>query len=161
MMRVPKQLYSCIYFQDELRELENPTKTEKETTVKGWGAWVGEGTIPPPPPKRKKPMPKHLQAPKSKKTDAAPKRKDDHLKNVIINEKRVKKTAKFQIGNIPYPYQSREQYERAMAGGIGKEWNVSSAVKNMTRAEVLTRVGKVIKPISKRAKVPARGPAKF
>ena len=134
-------------------------KTEEDNKVKGWGSWVGEGTIPPPPKKRK--LPKHLQAPKSKKADIKTKRKDDRLKNVIINEKRVKKNAQFQIGSIPYPYQSREQYEKAMAGSIGREWNVSSAVKNLTRAEVLTRMGKVIKPISKRAKIPARGPAKF
>jgi len=78
-----------------------------------------------------------------------------------MNEKRVKKNAQFQIGSVPFPYQSREQYERAMAGTIGKEWNVTSSVKSMTRPEVVTRIGKMIKPISKMAKLPARGPAKF
>ena len=79
---------------------------------------------------------------------------------MIINAKRIKKTAKFQLENIPYPYKSREQYERAMAGAIGKEWNVTSAVKNMTRAAVVTRAGKMIKPMSKSAKM-KRAPAKF
>ena len=113
------------------------------------------------PPRRKKTFPKHLKAPKSKKQDTKPKRKDSHLKHVIISEKRVKKNAKFQLGSVPYPYQSREQYEKAMSGTIGREWNVSNSVKNMTRPEVVTRIGKMIKPISRKAKIPARGPAKF
>lgn len=141
---------------DEMHEIENPVKVEEESTAKGWGSWTGAGTLPP---RRKKKLPKHLQAPKSKKKE--PKRKDSNLKHVIISEKRVKKNAKFQIGSVPYPYQSREQYEKAMAGTIGKEWNVASSVKSLTRPEVVTRIGKMIKPISKVAKLPARGPAKF
>lgn len=97
--------------------------------------------------------------PPEKKVDRR-KRKDDKKKRVIINEKRVKRTAQFQLTEIPYPFTSREQYERAMAGSIGQEWNVSGAVKDMTRPEILTRAGKIIQPIAKKAKV-KRAPAKF
>ena len=48
-----------------------------------------------------------------------------------------------------------------MAGAMGKEWNVTGAVKNMTRPEVLTRAGKMIRPISKKAKVKRAPLAKF
>ena len=65
----------------------------------------------------------------------------------------MKKTANdFQIAHIPYPYKRREEYETAMASGLGKEWNVSSNVKNITRPDTMTRAGKIIQPISKRAK---------
>jgi U3 small nucleolar RNA-associated protein 14 len=47
-----------------------------------------------------------------------------------------------------------------MTGAVGKEWNVTSAVKNMTRPDVITRAGKMIQPISKRAKA-QRPAAKF
>ena len=80
---------------------------------------------------------------------------------MIINAKRTKKTAKFQIENIPHPYSSREQYERAIAGAMGSEWNVSGATKNMTRPEILTRAGKIIRPISKKAKVKRAPLVKF
>jgi U3 small nucleolar RNA-associated protein 14 len=47
-----------------------------------------------------------------------------------------------------------------MLGGVGKEWNVSGSFKSMTRPEILTRAGKIIQPISKKAKQ-ARPAAKF
>ena len=64
------------------------------------------------------------------------------------------------LGDVPHPYATRAEYEQAMLGGVGKEWNVSSAFKSMTRPEILTRSGKIIQPISKKAKQ-ARAPAKF
>eukprot|EP00557_Chaetoceros_sp_GSL56_P006911 CAMPEP_0176499018 /NCGR_PEP_ID=MMETSP0200_2-20121128/12675_1 /TAXON_ID=947934 /ORGANISM="Chaetoceros sp., Strain GSL56" /LENGTH=877 /DNA_ID=CAMNT_0017897353 /DNA_START=51 /DNA_END=2680 /DNA_ORIENTATION=- len=118
-----------------MRERDDHSKKVKteSTKVSGWGSWTGEGVPPPRPPKQ---FPKHLQPPEKK----IPKRRreDDGKKNVIINAKRIKKTAKFQIENIPYPFSSREQYERAIAGAMGGEWNVSGAVKDMTRPEVIT-----------------------
>ncbi len=139
-----------------MRTRDDYSKKEKESKfVSGWGSWTGEGAPLPKPPKK---LPKRLEAPQKK--IAKRQRQDDGKKNVIINAKRIKKTAKFQLENIPHPYTSREQYERAMTGAIGKEWNVSSAVKNMTRADVLTRAGKMIKPVSKTAKA-KRNPAKL
>ena len=134
---------------------DHSKKLNESTFVSGWGAWAGDGAPAPKPPKK---LPKRL-APPEKKIKRR-KRKDDGKKNVIINAKRIKKTAKFQLQNIPHPFTSREQYERAMTGAVGKEWNVTGAVKNLTRAEVLTRAGKMIKPINKKAKM-KRAPAKF
>jgi U3 small nucleolar RNA-associated protein 14 len=134
----------------EAEERDDPTKKKEvnPSAAMGWGSWAGQGA---PAPRLPKKLPKHLQPPEKK----LPKRKrqDEKKPNVIINEKRMKKTANnFQIAHIPYPYKSREEYEKAMAGGLGKEWNVSSGVKNLTRPDVMTRAGKVIQPISKRAK---------
>jgi U3 small nucleolar RNA-associated protein 14 len=140
-------------------ERDDPTRKPKEQsskTVSGWGSWTGDGAAPPKPPRK---LPKRLQAPEKQ----LPKRKrqDDKKPHVIINEKRLKKTAnQFQIAHIPYPYQSREEYERAMTGAVGKEWNVTSGVKNMTRPEIMTRAGKIIQPISKKVKQ-RRPAAKF
>ena len=128
-------------------------KKEKEQAVSGWGSWAGDGAPPPRPRKNK-----NTKAPQ--KAVKKRQRLDDKKKNVIINAKRIKKTAQFQLQNIPYPFQSREQYERAMSGAIGSEWNVTGAVKDFTRKDVVTRAGKIIRPISKKAKV-KRAPAKF
>jgi U3 small nucleolar RNA-associated protein 14 len=142
----------------EAEERDDPTKKKdlNPSAAMGWGSWAGQGA---PAPRLPKKLPKHLQPPDKK----LPKRKrqDEKKPNVIINEKRMKKTANnFQIAHIPYPYKSREEYEKAMAGGLGKEWNVSSGVKNLTRPDIMTRAGKVIQPISKRAKQ-QRPAAKF
>jgi U3 small nucleolar RNA-associated protein 14 len=140
---------------------DDPTrKSKKEDSkdVAGWGSWTGKGAMAAPP--RWSKLPKKLQAP-AKKEPEIRKRKDDRKPNVILNEKRIKKTANsFMLGDIPYPYSSRAEYEQAMIGGVGKEWNVTSAYKNMTRPEILTRSGKMIQPISKKAKR-ARPAAKF
>ncbi len=150
-------IYSqLVYTQETMRTRDDHSKKEKDSKfVSGWGAWAGEGAPLPKPPKK---LPKKLAPPKKKIKPR--KRQDDGKKHVIINAKRIKKTAKFQLDTIPYPFSSREQYERAMGGAVGKEWNVSSAVKNMTRAEVLTRAGKMIKPLNKKSKT-KRAPAKF
>jgi U3 small nucleolar RNA-associated protein 14 len=142
----------------EAIDRDDPTRKVKDEpkTTNGWGSWAGQGAPAPKPPRK---LPKKMQAPEKK----LPKRKRADVKKplVILNEKRIKKTSgSFQIANIPYPYTSREEYERAMSGGVGNEWNVTSAVKNMTRPEIITRAGKVIQPISKRVKAP-RPAAKF
>ena len=138
------------------RDDHGKKKKEEDKQVSGWGSWAGDGAPAPRPPKK---LPKHLAAPEKKVQKR--RRTDDGKKNVIISAKRVKKTAKFQIESIPHPYSSREQYERAMAGGMGQEWNVTGAVKNLTRPEILTRAGKMIRPITKKAKVKRAPLAKF
>jgi U3 small nucleolar RNA-associated protein 14 len=131
-------------------------KQEKNSDeVSGWGSWAGKGA---PPPKARK-LPKKLQAPKKKEEKR--KRLDDAKPGVIINQKRLKKTANnFMLSDVPHPYATRAEYEQAMLGGVGKEWNVSGSFKSMTRPEILTRAGKIIQPISKKAKQ-ARPAAKF
>jgi U3 small nucleolar RNA-associated protein 14 len=105
-------------------------------------------------------LPNKLQPPKKKKEEKR-KRLDDAKPGVIINQKRLKKTANtFMLGDVPHPYATRAEYEQAMLGGVGKEWNVSSSFKNTTRPEILTRAGKIIQPISKKVKAP-RPAAKF
>jgi len=139
----------------------DPTRkvgTEKNNLddVAGWGSWTGQGSLPPRPRK----LPKKLQAPKKKKDDKR-KRFDGYKPDVIINRKRLKKTANsYMLADVPHPFASRAEYEQAMLGGVGREWNVSSSFKSMTRPEILTRSGKIIQPISRKAKKP-RPAAKF
>lgn len=146
-----------------MNERDDPTRKKKEDrVVSGWGSWAGAGA---PPPKKRK-LPPKLSAPQSKKASKAPKRKDHNMSTVIINEKRLKKTSKFQLSEIPYPYRSREEYEKAIAGNIGQEWNTSKGTKEMSRPAVLFRAGKIIQPIDnakrvKKKKGNMRAPAKF
>ena len=139
---------------DPTRKVADP-KDSKE--VSGWGSWTGVGA---PPPSRPRKLPKKLEPPKKKKEESR-KRKDAGKPDVIVNQKRLKKMASnYMLGDVPHPYSSRIEYEQAMLGGVGLEWNVTTSFKNMTRPEILTRSGKIIQPISKKAKV-VRAPAKF
>mmetsp|Transcript_18901 Transcript_18901/g.37609 ORF Transcript_18901/g.37609 Transcript_18901/m.37609 type:complete len:93 (-) Transcript_18901:61-339(-) len=89
------------------------------------------------------------------------KRRDDGLAHVVISERKMSKLAKHQVRGVPFPFTSAEQYEATkMGGAIGKEWNVTAAVRDMTRPEVLVRAGKIIRPMTKKSKV-KREPAKF
>lgn len=147
----------------EVEDEENDVKTDAQRkkekrmqVVSGWGSWAGEGTAAPKPPQK---LPKKLQPPLKKESKR--KRQDARLPNVIIREKRQKKTAKFMVDSIPYPFKSREEYERAMMGPVGKEWNVTKSFKDMSRPEIQTRPGNVIQPLSQKAKKNHRAPAKF
>lgn len=140
---------------------EDPTRRpKKETdmgTASGWGSWAGQGA--PPANKAPRQLPPKLQAPEKKVVKRQ--RADAKKANVIISAKRVKKMAdQYMLSTIPYPYTSREDYERSMAGGVGREWNVTDSFKAMTRPDVMTRAGKMIQPLSQKVKH-KRAPAKF
>lgn len=148
---------------DIVEEHEDPErkkkKEHKSEASRGWGSWAGEGaknTF------KASRLPPKLQPPKLK---AKQKRRDARRPRVILSEKRVKKLAdSCMLTDIPYPYKSREEYERAMVGGIGKEWNVTSSHSAMVRPAIQTRAGQVIQPISqhmKAKKKAKRAPAKF
>jgi U3 small nucleolar RNA-associated protein 14 len=149
-----------------IEEEEDPTRRirkEKEMKVsKGWGEWAGEGVKAPGAWNTKKltALPKKLQPPLAKPTNKRP-RADAKKPNVIISEKRISKLAdKYMIKTVPYPYTTREEYERSLQGGVGREWNVTDSFKDLTRPEIYARAGKIIQPLSKKVKQ-VRAPAKF
>lgn len=75
-------------------------------------------------------------------------RQDAKKSNVMISEKRIKAQAKYKLGDVPHPYTSREEYERALQMPIGQEWNASHIVSRMTQPEVKKRAGRIIEPIA-------------
>ena len=72
---------------------------------------------------------------------------DKKLKHVILSEKHDKKAAMFKVRSIPYPFTSREQYERSLKRAIGKEWNTHNSVQSLTKPEVMTKAGVIIAPL--------------
>ncbi|KAL3929544.1 MAG: hypothetical protein SGBAC_012162 [Bacillariaceae sp.] len=135
--------------------LKSKTNGDPETSS-GWGSWAGMGA---PPLRQARADRKTLAL--QKESNSNRKRSANGKHDVIINKKRLKKASDvFMLGEVPHPFSSREEYEQVMSGGIGREWNVASAYRNMTRPEILTRPGKSIRPISKSAKV-KRAAAKF
>ena len=76
-----------------------------------------------------------------------PERSDAKLKHVIINQSTGAKQKDFVVEGVPFPFTSREQYERAMRQPLGREWNSSTSFANLTKPEIKTRRGTIIDPI--------------
>jgi U3 small nucleolar RNA-associated protein 14 len=111
--------------------------TTVTTLLPGWGSWTGEGA-------RNK---GHKTITKKPGIDAN-KRKDKKLDKVIINEKRAKPTVKYMASQLPFPFETREQYERSLRVPKGKEWTTKKTFQDATRPRVIVKQG-VIAPLRK------------
>eukprot|EP01138_Halocafeteria_seosinensis_P009879 gb/GECG01010090.1/.p1 GENE.gb/GECG01010090.1/~~gb/GECG01010090.1/.p1 ORF type:complete len:933 (+),score=237.48 gb/GECG01010090.1/:1-2799(+) len=140
----------------EKRETTEANKEEVGDSNKGWGEWTGMGInkFPEgvPIPKGKKRRIKRDQKQKEKQKEEKIReelkgRKDSKLSNVYISEKRDRKLAEHQVDKTPYPFSSKEHYERALQTPLGKEWNTLSAVQDLNRPEDVSRAGEVIEPV--------------
>ncbi|ORY61880.1 small-subunit processome [Neocallimastix californiae] len=128
-------------FEDEFNEekqqlIDEENASDKEDALPGWGSWSGKGVK-----KRKKKVQKVEKKPKTNN------RKDAKLKNVIINERRIKKSVKYMVSDIPHPFENKEQYEKSIRTPVGKEWTTINTHKETIRPRVLTMPGKIIHPL--------------
>ncbi|TRX92341.1 hypothetical protein FHL15_006727 [Xylaria flabelliformis] len=111
-----------------------------ETTLPGWGSWVGEGVT-----KREKNQRRFFTKKEGVKPEA---RKDFKNDRVIINEKRVKKNDKYLASQLPHQYESRAQYERSLRLPMGPEFLTKQSFQDATKPRVIIKQG-IIAPISK------------
>jgi hypothetical protein len=100
-------------------------------TISSQGSWGGKGT--------------QKQAPKpfliKKVAGIDPKSRADYGKaHVIISEKRDKKAAKYLVKDLPYPYTSKEQFERSLSTPLGTEWNTRVGFQRGTLPKVVMKV---------------------
>ena len=114
--------------------------------VGGWGSWGGMGA------KRDRRAEERkrtaAEAREALLAEAAAKRKDAALRNVIVSEKRDKKAAQFTTAGVPFPFTSREQFERSLRQPIGKEWNTSASHTALTAPKLTRARGAAIAPIA-------------
>lgn len=126
-------------FQDEKRQVEvDEDDKEKDLTLPGWGDWAGSD-------RPQKPRKKFVQ-----KIDGVvqkDKRKDKGKQNVIINETANKHNLKYRTSNVPYPYESKEQYERALRMPLGEEWSSRATHQKSTLPRVIVKQGMVVDPL--------------
>ncbi|KAK9385219.1 small-subunit processome [Lipomyces mesembrius] len=125
-------------FQEEKQKtVEDEGDKEVDVTLPGWGSWTGKGV--------RKSQKKFIQ-----KVEGinAKNRQDSKLKNVIINEKTAKKSTKYTAGAVPFPYETREQYERSLRMPIGKLWSTQTTVQRLTKPKIIVKPGVVVEPLS-------------
>ncbi|SCU90958.1 LAFA_0F01068g1_1 [Lachancea sp. 'fantastica'] len=125
-------------FQQEKKRvaIDEDDKVE-DVTLPGWGDWAGAGAAPS----------KKRKFKTTKGTVEKDKRKDKNLKNVIINEKVNKKNMKYQSSAVPFPFESREQYERSLRMPLGQEWTSRTSHQRMIKPRIMTKRGTVIDPL--------------
>lgn len=111
---------------------------EEDVTLPGWGSWAGNGANP----KKKRKFIKKIKGVASQD-----KRKDKNLKNVIINEKVNKKNLKYQSSAVPFPFESREQYERSLRMPLGQEWTSRGSHQKLIKPRILTKPSQIISPL--------------
>ncbi|KAH6605648.1 UTP14 [Trichoderma cornu-damae] len=113
-----------------------------DNTLPGWGSWVGEGVS-----GREK---KRHQGRFLTKVEGIKKkdRKDAKLDKVIINEKRIKKNDRYLASQLPFPFESRQQYERALRLPVGPEWMTKETFQDNTKPRVIIKQG-IITPMFK------------
>lgn len=109
---------------------------EIDMTLPGWGGWGGEGMKAP-----KKRFVKKIQG------VAVEKRQDRDLKNVIISEKSDKKSDKYQVKSVPYPFESVEQYEAYLKMPMGQQWTTETTHQKLIKPRVIVKPGAIINPL--------------
>ncbi|KAJ9634911.1 hypothetical protein H2199_008775 [Coniosporium tulheliwenetii] len=66
-------------------------------------------------------------------------RKDAKLKHVTINEKRVRKNAKYLAIQLPHPHERKEHYERRLRLAVLPEVVTKTTLQDFTKPGVLVR----------------------
>lgn len=126
----------------EVLDKEVPA-SEGVVSLPGWGQWTHV--------QQRKGLPSWIlekeEEEKKKRDEARKKRKDAKLKFVIISEKVDKKSTKFNTPSLPFPYESKDAFERSMRMPLGPDFNTVRAHQNMIRPAVIKKAGVVIDPI--------------
>ncbi|KAG5358222.1 U3 small nucleolar RNA-associated protein 14 [Yarrowia sp. B02] len=124
------------FLAEKRQRIEDEGDQEIDLTLPGWGGWGGEGMKAP-----KKRFVKKIQG------IAVEKRQDKDLKNVIISEKSDKKSDKYQVKSVPYPFESVEQYEAYLKMPMGQQWTTETTHQKLIKPRVIVKPGAIINPL--------------
>ncbi|ORY83739.1 Utp14 protein-domain-containing protein [Protomyces lactucae-debilis] len=112
---------------------------EIDETLPGWGSWTGADI-------KRKPKKRFIRKVEGLDVEA---RKDKGLAHVVINEKRMKLAKPLMTAAVPFPYATKEQYERSLQMPLGKEWATRSTFQRTTMPKVVVKQGAVIAPMQR------------
>ncbi|KAK6986488.1 U3 small nucleolar RNA-associated protein 14 B-like isoform X2 [Biomphalaria glabrata] len=127
-------------FSKEKAEMENKNVVKHESKLPGWGSWAG-------------PDYKHIQEKRSKKRSQA-QLKDQKVKKpyapyVWINPNKDQGIRKLLPKSVPFPFSSVRQYELSVSQPVSRGLVPETATKLLTKPEVVTKLGHIIKPLNK------------
>uniref|UniRef100_A0A915PJH5 UTP14C small subunit processome component n=1 Tax=Setaria digitata TaxID=48799 RepID=A0A915PJH5_9BILA len=107
-----------------------------DLTLQGWGSWTGPGI------NDKKKDRFVIRAEKKK-------RKDTGKAGLIISETVDSSMEKIQLRSVPFPYTTVEDYEAVVRQPLGKEWNPQRIFRKLTQPQIITKAGRIIKPLDR------------
>lgn len=55
----------------------------------------------------------------------------------------------FQVSNIPFPFKSVTEFEKAIKEPLGKCWNPETIFRSKIKPKVTTKIGTIINPMDK------------
>ncbi|KAI9293160.1 small-subunit processome [Neoconidiobolus thromboides FSU 785] len=133
--------------QEKEKAIEEQGDKTNDAYLPGWGTWGGLTSK-----KMNEDQLKEFKIKKNlikvvKKGVNKDQRKDKDLNNVIINENKNPKLLKYTVRNLPFPYQSVQQYEMGLKNPIGKEWNPATTYSKRIKPKVITKKGQIIDPL--------------
>ena len=113
------------------------------TTLPGWGSWTGDDLS------RSERRRARGHVTKTTKPGIDPaNRKDAKKEKVIMNERRQKANTKYLAGQLPFPFETKEQYERSLRLPKGPEWTTKRTHQQATKPRVMVKQG-IIRPLHK------------
>ncbi|KAI9839426.1 MAG: hypothetical protein M1837_002075 [Sclerophora amabilis] len=128
--------------QEKKRIMDEEDDQVIDHTLPGWGNWTGLGVS-------KREQRRNQGKVVTKVPGIAPdKRRDAKLDRVIMNEKRMKKNAKYLAPSLPHPFETRQQYERSLRLPVGPEWTTNETFQNATKPRIMIKQG-IIAPLRK------------
>lgn len=126
---------------EKAAEVESELPSEDVPGVMpGWGTWASQQLEP-----RWAIEAKAKAA--AKRAAAAASRKDAGLQYVVVSEKWDKRNAKYRTPTVPFPFDSKDTYERTMRQPLGRDFNTDEAFRNLTRPAVIKDAGVIIQPV--------------
>ncbi|KAK6503926.1 hypothetical protein TWF506_002149 [Arthrobotrys conoides] len=116
---------------------ENSSRSDREATgLQGWGTW---GISPGNTGRSRKQKGLGLKASENQQTK---------VEKVSLNQQLCKKGLKYLATNLPYPFETSDQYERSLRFPIGQEWSTKQTHQTLTAPRVIVKGGTVITPLS-------------
>ncbi|KAJ5080024.1 u3 small nucleolar RNA-associated protein [Anaeramoeba ignava] len=148
----PAEDFEAEFEREKREEIEKQVNKELGEEMKalegvpGWGQWSGLGV---------KIDPKKVEEIERKRKEKyqellkkyLSERKDSKLRSVILNNKEMRKSKKYLVESVPFPFQTKEQYETSLRVPIGKEWNTETMHDKFIQPNIVTELGARIDPI--------------
>eukprot|EP00898_Chlorokybus_atmophyticus_P006709 jgi/Chlat1/7039/Chrsp56S06716 len=121
--------------EEELPKIEGPM------ALPGWGQWATQ--------KHRKPKfaVKAEEEAKKRREEALAKRQDAKLQHVVLSEKFDKKLAARRTQQVPFPFTSKEAFERSLRMPVGRDFNTHATHEKMTQPAVIKSAGVIVQPI--------------
>lgn len=149
-----------------LADLPSDSETKTTDQLPGWGSWAGSN-LPSSKKKSRRPPPapsssakNALTRPNKPTTTTSKKAKSSNPNRgivpqqpdndkVLLTQRRQKANTKFLAPQLPFPFESKEQYERGLRMPLGSEWTTKQSHQKNTLPRVLVKGGTVIGALGK------------